>query len=76
MKEMTSDTMRDPTRIPLVIQLLSDVWTRYPDLRFLQLMSVIQQRTNEHCGKSRYNDTYYIEDNKLIETLEKLKEES
>lgn len=67
--------MRNPTRIPLVLQLISDVWTMYPDLRFFQLMSVIEKRTNECRGEPHDVDLFYLEDGHLIKTLEKIKED-
>lgn len=51
--------MRDAKRINVILQELSNLWHKYPDLRLGQLISnVIQDPA-----------LYYIEDDKLIEVL-------
>lgn len=34
--------MRDPARIPRVLEKIGQLWRRYPDLRFCQLHAVIE----------------------------------
>ena len=51
--------MRDPNRIPIVLETLRRVWTQYPDLRLCQLL------VNVEAG-----DPYYTEDDKLVADLE------
>lgn len=55
--------MRDPNRIKLVLAQVEELWKRYPDLRFLQLVSYLSQET-----VSPFN----LEDDKLLEKLNTL----
>jgi len=56
--------MRDPKRIEPILQLIREIWNKYPDLRLTQLiMNVL--RMNQ--------DPYYIEDDKLHEKLKDYK---
>ena len=50
--------MRDPERIPVILERLRKVWEKYPDLRLGQLIINV------------FGDAYYIEDEKLVEALE------
>jgi len=47
--------MRDPKRIPVLLQAIKEVWERHPDLRFCQLVQNI-------TGK---NDSFYMEDDEF-----------
>jgi len=52
--------MRDPKRIPEMLDVVKDIWTKYPDLRLTQLiLNTIFE------GES----AYYVEDKKLLERL-------
>ena len=55
--------MRDPKRIDEITKLLNEVWKKYPDLRFWQLLSIIDW---DYKG-----DFFYLEDNKTYEALVK-----
>ena len=58
--------MRDPNRIPGIIQLITEVWYTSPDLRLTQLiMNALQMN----------GDPYYVEDDKLKEALEKYRKQ-
>lgn len=53
--------MRDPNRIDLILDQLKTLWKKYPDLRLGQLiLNVLQDPL-----------LYYVEDEQLIEALEK-----
>lgn len=53
--------MRDVNRIDLILDRLKTLWKKYPDLRLGQLiLNVLQDPV-----------LYYVEDEELIETLEK-----
>jgi len=53
--------MRDINRIDNILQRLGDLWKKFPDLRLGQLIcNVLQDPT-----------LYYVEDNQLIDILEK-----
>ena len=62
--------MRDPKRIDEVTQLLNEVWHKYPDLRFWQLLGIIPMNK-----VSKSPDLFYVEDNKTIEALRKVLDE-
>ena len=59
--------MRDPKRIDEVTQLLNEVWHKYPDLRFWQLLSAIPMHKVTDVP-----DLFYVEDNKTAEALQKM----
>lgn len=53
--------MRDINRIDLILDRLKTLWKKHPDLRLGQLiLNVLQDPT-----------LYYVEDEKLVELLEK-----
>ena len=51
--------MRDPERIPRILELISFIWERNPDLRLCQLIG--------NCFPS--GDNYFREDDELKEAL-------
>lgn len=51
--------MRDPDRIPLVLQRIEQVWERYPDLRLGQLLINVFNM-----------DFYHVEDEDLARRVE------
>ena len=59
--------MRSQNRIDLIMTKLTKLWKLYPDLRFCQLL----YNVSISIGWKRYNDLFYIEDDKLLEELER-----
>ena len=59
--------MRDPKRIDEVTQLLNEVWHKYPDFRFWQLLSAIPMYKVTDA-----QDLFYVEDGKTAEALQKM----
>jgi len=55
--------MRDINRIDGYLERVKEIWKKYPDLRLGQLIINIEGQCD--------TPLYYMEDNKLIETLEK-----
>ena len=53
--------MRDPKRIHETMLYIEELWKRYPDWRFMQLMNNLQ--------RDHKNDMFYVEDDKLIEII-------
>jgi len=53
--------MRDPKRIPEVLETIRKIWEKNPGLRFGQLLLNLGNDFN-----------YYVEDDHLIRTLKKL----
>ena len=56
-------TMRDPERIPEILDKLKEVWEEYPDLRLGQLIDNV-------VGRSPW-PLFYIEDKDLVEKVKK-----
>ena len=51
--------MRDPRRIDVILQEISNIWHKYPDMRLGQLIGNVLE------GAS----LYYVEDNGLVQAL-------
>ena len=56
--------MRNPKRIDPILELIKEIWHKYPDLRLTQLI----MNALKIAG-----DPYYIEDDKLQKALKKYK---
>jgi hypothetical protein len=77
--------MRDPKRIDKILDLIRDEWKSCPDYRFMQLIYNLQHlisRQNGDFGQVKEFDEFgnrektgfdmfYLEDDKLIELLQK-----
>jgi hypothetical protein len=61
--------MRDPARIVAVQLALIECWSKFPDMRFGQLVF------NIHRQYSGGRDMFYIEDDQWLEWIEKFQEE-
>lgn len=55
--------MRDPKRIDEVTALLNELWHKYPDLRFWQLLS---------CIPFPPGDLFYLEDDRTLEAIKEI----
>ena len=60
--------MKNTKRIKKLLESLEFVWSKVPDLRFLQLLDYIAKGNIE-------DDVYYIEDETLQKNIDKLTEE-
>lgn len=59
--------MRDPKRIPEILEAIRDVWEEHPNLRLGQLISIT-------LGIDwKPNDIFYIEDGELLLQIRKTK---
>lgn len=58
---------RNPDRIDELLNELEEYWDENPDLRLGQIVSNISQ-------KKGYNDSFYIEDEEVLEVLRELNE--
>jgi len=56
--------MRNPNRIPIVLELIKEEWLKDPDLRFFQLVHNLQSQLGNKSG-----DLHYMEDIELIKEL-------
>lgn len=63
--------MRDVKRIDEVIQALNEVWHKYPDLRFWQLLSAIPMADIVSANR----DLFYVEDGDTLKALQKVIDE-
>jgi len=66
--------MRNPDRINEVLGLIGDIWCHHSDLRFFQLMSMIQSYVNGTNGQPQDADVFYMDDDVLLKALRKYKE--
>lgn len=53
--------MRDPARIPQVLETVYRIWGQFPDLRLAQLI--------ENVKRYEEADIYYLEDDELVRRL-------
>ena len=58
--------MRDPNRIHEIMLHIEELWRKYPDWRFMQLINNMQRA----CG----TDMFYTEDDDLIVIVDALEE--
>ena len=49
--------MRDPNRIPIILDEIRKIWEQYPDFRLGQLISNV------------FSDPFYVEDDDLVRAL-------
>jgi hypothetical protein len=54
--------MRDPKRIKTILEKLGEIWERYPDLRFGQLI----------LNAFKEYELFYMEDDELLKEIEDL----
>ena len=59
--------MRDPKRIDEITAKLNEIWHKYPDMRFWQLLLNISWDFK--------GDAFFMEDDKVIAALEKINKE-
>ncbi len=61
--------MRDPNRIPLVLDAIRQVWERHPDMRLGQLLTAAWTFDRNDFSAV---DLFYVEDDKLIAAVKKI----
>lgn len=68
--------MRDINRIPLTINLIEKLWVRNPDLRFGQIVSIIEGELNKQNAERGWGpDFFFVEDDQLNLAIKKLIDE-
>jgi len=60
--------MRNPNRIPEVLELLGKAWAKYPDLRLVQLLWAVDIINNENDGFAKEEDAIKAKLIKFIES--------
>ena len=66
--------MRDATRISRIIEKLTKLWLKFPDMRLSQLFICITTPTERHTGTTAY-DPFYLEDDSFEASLDKFSAE-
>ena len=59
--------MRNPNRIPQIINALQRYWEKHPDQRLGQIMSNVNSVSEE-----KVDDVFYMEDDQIIKGLDML----
>lgn len=62
--------MRDPSRMPVILDLLKRIWEHYPDLRFNQMIYNIRYRLCRGDGFHIEDDAFEKELQIIIQDLE------
>ena len=58
--------MRNPERIPIILEQLKKIWTEHPDMRLGQLLvGAVQKRTG-------VSDIFYVEDETLLKMVKEI----
>ena len=57
--------MRDKNRIDIFCRALAEIWKKFPDLRFGQLMTIVQRALGNE------QKWFYMEDKELLDFIEK-----
>ncbi len=60
--------MRSNTRIAPIIQKFSQLWYQFPDLRYGQIVAVIE----DECRRRGCRDSFYVEDDKISEIIDEV----
>lgn len=62
--------MRDPNRIPLVLEIVGRYWQKHPDLRLGQLISIANSTHRARKELPFSDDVFNIEDDDLFAVLD------
>lgn len=66
--------MKNPERISIINNLIEDIWVKYPDMRYFQLLSAIQATHNNLNNRFSDEDCFHVEDDLMEATLHKILE--
>ena len=61
-REKENDTMRDPKRIPIMLEELKTLWETQPDWRLGQLIANLSRAAN-------IEDPFFVQDDRLLEII-------
>ena len=67
--------MRDPKRIPEVLNQLKSLWSTFPDLRLGQLIVNVMRSEPDVSAMDAERKLYYMEDEALIKAIRKYSSE-
>ena len=66
--------MRDPKRIPEMMNIVYEVWVKYPDLRLGQMIECAHNLALNHCNGTP--DVFMMEDEELLLGLQLLRDQN
>jgi len=61
--------MRDPNRIPLILEELGNFWTKHPDLRLGQILVIMNTSSRDKRELPHDNDVFNLEDDEFLSHL-------
>lgn len=64
--------MRDINRIDVLLNKFSELWHKYPDMRFWQMVMFLAGETYKDV---KVQDLFFLEDDKAINTINRMLEE-
>ena len=67
--------MRDPNRIPAILNELSVLWQKMPDMRLCQLLHYVQGEIAKHEHRDSNGDLFDLEDRLVLEALTEMNKE-
>lgn len=68
--EICPEYKRDKARMDIILKIVKELWCKFPELRFLQLMESITSNL-----KNEEQDPFYIEDEEFIDIVKRIKSE-
>jgi hypothetical protein len=66
---LRAGAQRDPNRIPIILAKLQQLWLKYPDQRFGQIITNLNP--SDVVAGLNARDIFYVEDDLLLEQIEK-----
>jgi len=64
--------MRDPNRIPDILDELSILWKKWPDVRLCQLLTYVETAVADREHREPNGDLYNLEDRLVLEALQEI----
>ena len=64
--------MRDPNRIPDILNELSILWKKWPDMRLCQLLIYVETKIAEREHRDHNGDLYNLDDRLVLEALQEI----
>ena len=68
--------MRDPNRIPAILNELSILWKKWPDMRLCQLLTYVETKIAEREHRDPNGDLYNLDDRLVLEALQEINSRS
>ncbi len=64
--------MRDPNRIPAILNELSILWKKSPDMRLCQLLTYVETKIAEREHRDPNGDLFNLDDRLVLEALQEI----